>query len=243
MIAGAAPRLSPARGQCTKALIAAATFLALATPASAEVGAAVSVFSDARFRGYSLSAGRPVAALDLSYDDPSGFYGAVSASAVANDGLHPLGVQLNAGYARKTASGPTLDFGVIHSSYSRYGSGRAGSYTEVYGGATYKFLSARLAYSPHYFERGAQTLYGEADANFSPARKVHLDGHVGVLAPLSYRGEENAPVRYDWRIGSAYEAGPVSLHAILTGGGPGRDYYRGRTRSRTALVLGLSCRL
>ena len=204
----------------------------------------MSGFTDARFRGYSLSAGKPVAALDLSYDDPSGLYGALTANAVANDGVHPLGIQLNGGYARRLASGPVLDLGVVHSSYSRYGSKGSASCTEVYDGATYKFLSGRVAYSPHYFEAGAQTLYGELDANVSPARKLRLDGHVGVLVPLAYRDMgESARTQYDWRIGAAREVGPLSLHAILTGGGPGRDYYGGHWHSRTAFVLGLSCRL
>jgi uncharacterized protein (TIGR02001 family) len=218
--------------------------MGFAAPASAEVGAAVSVFSDARLRGYSLSAGQPVAALDLSYDDPGGLYGAVSASAVANDGVHPLGIQLSGGYARRLSSGPVLDAGIIHSNYSDYGSRGSSGYTEVYAGAIYKFLSARIAYSPHYFEAGRQTVYGELEANVNATRRLRLDAHVGLLVPLTYPDEgAYGGSQHDWRIGSAYELGPLSLHAILTGGGPGRDYYRGRYRDRTAVVLGVSCRL
>ena len=201
----------------------------------------MSIFSDARFRGYSLSAGHPVALLDLSYDDPSGLYAAASGSFVANDGVHPLGLQLNGGYARRVAPGLTLDVGAIHSAYSHYGSRGSASYTEVYAGATYKFLSGRVAYSPHYFGKGNRTIYAELDANVSPARKLRLNGHVGLLAPLDYREQGfRFRTQYDWRIGASREVGPLSLHVNLSGGGPDRDYYRGHWRGRTALVLGAS---
>ena len=213
-------------------------------PAAAQVGAAVSIFSDARFRGYSLSAGRPVAIADLSYDDPSGLYGAFSGSAVlgGDDAIEPLGLQLNGGYARRVTPGLTLDLGVIHSEYSRYSSAEfPNSYTEIYAGMTHRFLTARAAFSPHYFADGAKTLYGEVDANVSAGRKLHLTGHLGLLVPLS-SGEaiEDFRTQYDWRLGARREFGRTSLHVIATGGGPGRDYYRDHYRNRTAVTLGLS---
>ncbi len=186
-----------------------------------------------------MSGGHPVATIDVSYDNPSGLYAAASASALASahDGIKPLGLQLNAGYAKRV-SGVTLDFGAIHSIYSNYSShGSANSYTEIYAGAAYKFLSSRIAFSPHYFEGAARTLYGEVDANFSPARKVHLTSHAGVLVPLSY-GDRTA--QYDWRFGLSRDVGRASLHVIGSGAGPGRDYYGGVSHSRNALILGVS---
>jgi len=86
------------------------------SPAAAQVGTAVSVFSDDRFRGYTLSDSRPVGILDLSYDAQNGFYGALSGSIVAtrHDGLQPLGLQLNGGYAKRLSSGLTVDTGIVH---------------------------------------------------------------------------------------------------------------------------------
>jgi len=209
----------------------------------ADVGAAVSVFSDSRFRGYSLSGGHPVAVVDLSYDDRSGLYASVSGSLVAssNDGIKPLEVQLGGGYARRV-SGVTLDIGAVHSEYSRYGRWvSARSSTELYAGATFRFLSARLAYSPHYFEPGARTLYGEINANVSPLRKVHLAAHAGLLAPLGYRDSSGSKdLQYDWRIGVSRDVGRATFHLIGSGGGPGRDYYRDRGHSRNALIVGVS---
>ena len=84
-----------------------------AAPAQAEVGATFSFFSEARLRGISLSAGHPIAQLDLSYDDPGGFYGSLSASTVLSSeyGLRPLGLEENLGYAKKLKSGPSIDVG------------------------------------------------------------------------------------------------------------------------------------
>jgi len=219
-------------------------WMCTATPAAAEVGAAVSVFSDARFRGYSLSSGHPVAVVDLSYDDPSGLYGAVSASAVASsgDGIQPLGLQLSGGYARRLPGGVTIDVGAVHSSYTHYSSrGGSTSYTEIYAGASRGFLTSRVYLSPHYFGHGTKAAYGELDATASPLRKLRLSGHVGLLVPIDYPGANHDDrAQYDWRLGVAREVGPASLHLIATGGGPGHDYYGDRRHNRTALIFGLS---
>ena len=211
-----------------------------------EVGASVSFFSDARLRGYSLSAGHPVGTLDLAYDDTSGVYGAASASAVFGDdeAIEPLGIQLNAGYAKRLPSFFVVDVGVTHSSYSKYGSRGSTSYTEIYAGLSRKALSTRISFSPHYFESGSSTLYAEANASFSPMTKLNLFGHVGMLFPLS-DGLEERELRpqHDWSIGASRQLGPVSLHAILSGGGPDGDYYHDRYHSRTKLVFGVSCPL
>lgn len=221
--------------------------LCSAAPATAEVGAAVSVFSDARFRGYSLSSGNPVAVLDLSYDDPGGLYGSVSGSVVggSDDGIEPLGLQVGGGYARRLSSGVTIDLGVVHSTYSRHSSrGEATSYTEVYAGVSQGFLAARVYASPHYFGHGSKAFYGELEATVSPLRRIRLNGHVGMLVPIDYRvGNSDPRAQYDWRLGAAREIGRASLHVIASGGGPGRDYYGDRPRSRTAIVVGLSLAL
>lgn len=204
----------------------------------------MSIFTDSRFRGYSLSGGKPVAIVNLSYDHPGGLYAALSGSTVlgADDAIEPLGLQLNGGYARRLPSGLTIDGGVIHSEYARYSSAeKANSYTELYAGVTHKFLTARASFSPHYFEAGARTFYGEIDANLTAGRKLHLNGHLGLLVPIS-SGEaiEEFRTQYDWRLAARRELGRASLHLVATGGGPGRDYYRGRYHSRTAVTLGLS---
>lgn len=233
------------RARTAKGAIAGLLGLCSASAAHAEVGATASVFSDAQFRGYSLSGGRPAGFLDFSWDDPSGAYAAASASAVASsgDGLQPLGLQLNAGYARRLSSGTTLDAGIVNSRYSRYSSlGGGNSYTEVYGGIARGLFSSRVYFSPHYFSSDTSTLYGEIEGGIAPAAKLRLTAHAGLLVPLrSHSGSDyDYRAQYDWRLGIARELGRLSLQAAWTGGGPGRDYYRGREHRRNRLVLGLS---
>ena len=218
--------------------------LCAASSAGAEVGAAVSVFTDARFRGYSLSSGHPVGVADLSYDDQSGLYGAVSGSVVARsgDGIRPLGLQLSGGYAQRLRGGFTVDVGAVHSSYSRYSSrSDSKSYTEIYAGLSRGAVTSRIYFSPHYFGHGSRTLYGELDATISPLRRLRLNGHAGLLVPIDYRtANSDGRAQYDWRLGAAREIGRGTIHVIVSGGGPGSDYYAAHPHNKTALIFGLS---
>jgi uncharacterized protein (TIGR02001 family) len=223
-----------------------AAALSFTSPAAAQVGTSVSIFSDDRFRGYSLSGGRPIGILDLSYDSPNGLYAALSGSAVATraDGLQPLGVQLNGGYAKRLSSGLTVDVGVVHSSYTRYSS-RSGarSYTEVYAGVAGKILSSRVFLSPDYLKPGTWTVYGEVDANVPAGKKLRVTGHVGLLTPLDRRGYSGETLRpeLDWRLGLARNVGPVTLSVAWTGISRNRDLDQERPYGRQALIFGITC--
>jgi uncharacterized protein (TIGR02001 family) len=209
------------------------------SPAVAEVGATASIFSEARLRGYSLSAGHPVGQLDLSYDDPSGVYGSLSGSLVVSSeyGVKPLGLQENIGYAKRLGTGPAIDVGLINANYSRFtGYERSTGYTEVYAGLVGKVLSSHIYLSPNYFHSDRWVAYGEVDAGFRPARKLRLTAHVGALVPLE--SGYSSRVQYDWQIGATREVGQLSLHVALSGGGPGRDFYEDSLHRRRALVVG-----
>jgi uncharacterized protein (TIGR02001 family) len=118
------------------ASLAASAAVLTSTAARAEVGAVASIYSDDRFRGVSVSDGRPVGILDLSYDAANGVYAAASGSVVATgDGLKPLGLVLNGGYAERFRSGLNADVGVVYSHYSHYSGVSSGrDYTELYAG-------------------------------------------------------------------------------------------------------------
>lgn len=212
-------------------------------PAYAETGATVSVFNDLRFRGISVSERRPVAILDLAYDDQSGFYADAAATGVLRGGGDPapLSVQLSGGYAKQLKSGTTIDLGMTHTNYSRYWNGnRARTYTEVYAGIGRGAFSSRIFLSPHYFLPGRWTAYGEVNGNFGLGTNWTLNTHVGTLVPLQTPAGISYRTDFDWRIGVSRTLGPVSLHAAWSDGGPRRDQYGGRTHSRSALVLGAS---
>jgi uncharacterized protein (TIGR02001 family) len=203
------------------------------------------VLSQARFRGYSLSAGRPVGQVDLSFDDRSGFYAGVSASVVAHHGVKPLGLQENIGFVKQLPNGPAIDLGIVNSDYSRHsghiddsGHYRSLSYTEAYVGLIGKNVASHVYLSPNYFDSNVWALYGEVDASVAPAKKLKLTGHLGGLTYLS--GGSRRKTGYDWLIGASRELGPLSAQIAVTGGGPGRDFYRNDYYSRTAVVLSLS---
>lgn len=219
-----------------------AAALSAGSAARAEVGAVVSAFSDARFRGVSVSDGDPVGILDLSYDDPSGAYAAASGTLVANsEGVKPLSLQLNAGYAKEVRAGLTFDLGIVQSEYSRYSTTVHGSaYTEAYAGLTFKSLTARVHLSPHYFESGRWTLYGELNHGLALTRKLSLNSHIGMLVPLRSDGEAGARSQMDWRVGLDRQVGRFALHAAFTGAGGVRHYDPQRAHSGPALVLGAS---
>ena len=204
----------------------------------------MSVFSDDRFRGYSLSDSRPVAIIDLSYDSSSGFYGALSGSLVAtsHDGLQPLGIQLNGGYAKRVSPNLSLDFGVIHSEYSTYASGGdAQSYTEAYAGLTGKVLSGRVTVSPDYLQAGAWSAYGEIHATVPAGSRWRFSGHVGLLVPLRCRIDyERYRSEFDWRLGISRDFGPVTANVSWSGTRHREDRYPYQSRATRGLVAGLT---
>ncbi len=85
------------------------------------------------------------------------------------------------------------------------------------------------------------TLYGEVEGTIQPTRSMRLNAHIGAL---TYLGQPADYMRraseYDWRLSATRQIGDVEVHAALSGGGPGADYYAGAYRDRTALVLGAS---
>jgi len=215
--------------------------ISLAGTAQAQVAGSVSIESDYRYRGHSLSSGHPVATATLDYDDASGFFidGSIT-GVLGGDRPGLLGVQGNIGYATRLSSKLSMDVGVLRSQYTpSYAGDRAAHYTELYLGITRRSLSSRVYFSPDYFHSGISTLYGEIDGAIEPVRDWHLSAHVGGLVYLSRPAAyANRRDQHDWRIGVSRQLGAFDVHLNLSGGGPGPDYYGREPRGRTALVVG-----
>jgi uncharacterized protein (TIGR02001 family) len=212
----------------------------LATPVLAEPGASISISSDDRFRGHSLSQGRPVAALDLSYDDATGIYlgGSATGVATAHSGLQFLGLEENIGYTHQLGMGPSIDVGLVHSHYAEYFSGGyATTYDEAYIGLITRHVATHLHYSPDYFGRGYATIYADLDGVVRPAEKWRLNGHLGLLTHMN----GHRASAYDWRIGVARQLGAFDVQLAWTGSGPAPDYYANRPQSRTGLAVVIAC--
>lgn len=164
--------------------------------------------------------------VDLTYDDPSGFYLGGSLVGAASDDRNPglLGVIAQAGYARRISPDLSLDLGMSRLDFRPLrSSGRRLAYSEYYLGAGLQWLSAHIYYSPEYGYPDAPTIYGELEAHRETFARVRLSAHVGVLKPLTAprATRSTRSAQYDWRIGAARGFGPIDLSAALSGVSPG----------------------
>lgn len=211
----------------------------LALPAHAQATGSIDIESDYRLRGYSLSAGQPTAAARIGYDDDSGAYiNALAVGEWAHDRPRLLGVQGNVGYAKRLSRALTIDTGLLYAEYRpRYLGTRGRGYVEGYAGFSLNPISARVYVSPDYFNTGAATIYGEIQATVEPVRNWRLSAHAGSLtylsAPVPYHYRAT---HYDWRLSVARQFNAIELHAALSDGGPGREFYSGKDGDRAASV-------
>jgi len=207
---GASP-VSRAVGRCAAltALMALTAALVGVGPVRAQVSGSVSLVSDYRFRGMSLSDGRPAAQATLSYDHPSGAYAglflsSVRFSAEAGSGLQTLA---HAGYAARLDSGLSWDLGAA---YSYYSNPRGYAYDEVHVGVAHTDWSARLSYAPRYFVDEVSAAYAQLSLTPHSERDFVPLLHIGFLrasAP-AYYGPRS---RWDGRIGLAYNHERLTL--------------------------------
>lgn len=183
-----------------------------------------------------------MATAQIGYDDDSGIYLNLSATGeLGRDDPLFLGVQGNIGYARRLNHVLSIDGGIARSQYrSPDRASPAHNYTEVYLGLASGPFSARVYYSPDYDQADISALYAEVEATFRPAANWRVNGHLGSQIHLSTPAQYLAgrAARYDWRLGVARELGSFDLHAALSGGGPGRDYYSGSFHGKVALTAG-----
>ncbi|MBV9510385.1 MAG: hypothetical protein JO303_08910 [Caulobacteraceae bacterium] len=218
-------------------------------PARAQLAASAAIVSDDRFRGLSLSDGRPALSLDLAYDHPSGLYGGLSATATDTrcDGLRMLGYAAYVGYARRLDSRFTADVGVVERQIALYHEQRyAFDYAEAYAGLLTDHFSGHIHYSPRYFGQDAGVFYADLDGVLRLSRPWRLFAHAGVLTPVSGPGGYGARnERYDFKVGAAFAFDRLELQLSWTTALPQTGYfvqagYPGYGASRSAVVLSAS---
>lgn len=195
--------------------------LCLAVPARAQLSAGVSLESDYRFRGISLSDARPTLSMNVAYDHVSGVY--AGAAVIAEDttyaGVQALGFIENIGYATRRDGGWFWDIGINNQSMTKYAESKySPGYTEIYTGISMRNVSVHVYYSPKYFLGGASAVYFDLNGNFRPADQWRLFGHIGAWAPL--QGPSGRRERYDLRVGVAREFGRCEIRLALTGASP-----------------------
>jgi uncharacterized protein (TIGR02001 family) len=207
----------------------------------AQIAGNAALVSDYRYRGFSLSEGKPALSASVTLDHPGGAYLEVTgvAAATHHDGLQALGYQAYAGYAHRMESGVTWDVGVSHSDLTEYFQPRYRlAYSELYAGLAGRDLSAHLYYSPNYLGERAETVYASLDGARRLDETWRLFGHLGALAPVQKKvGSEVNRTQFDLSAGLAARIRDYEFRASWTRIGPSVDYPANHRQSRDALVL------
>lgn len=204
-------------------LLALAALVARSAPA--QLGASVTLETDYRLRGVSLSDGHPDAHLDLAYDHPSGAYAGASATAVELDrGERRAALLGYLGYAqRRDPLGLGFEAGVFG---AHFDASNGYDYAELYAGILGERWNARLSYSPDYFSQGTPTLYAELNGGRELTRPWRVFGHVGALYALDASGlpAGTARTRLDLRLGIAATRDAWELQLAFAAAGRGALY-------------------
>lgn len=231
-------------------------FAQSAAPAAAEAAPAsphtltanVGLFSEYRFRGIAQTGFRPALQGGIDYAHASGFYAGNWNSNVDSSAGYPDGnleMDFYGGF-KPTFGDFALDIGGIFYYYP--GSSVSGgknngdtvSNTEVYLGASWKFLSAKVFYAvdDYFSARGTDvngatgkstkgTYYGDLSANFDLGNGWGVNAHVGYT---DLKNVYNADYT-DWKLGvtkdfSGWIVGASYIGTDAKGGTNGVQPYR-----------------
>lgn len=208
----------------------------------ADVGATLSVQTDARERGVSYTGNRPGAQLGVSWDGGSGWYAGASLARFRLDADRRGGwLRAYGGRVFELRPGLDAEAGLVLHRYeglSRY------DFAEAYAGLLGEGWSVRLHHAPDYYGSGQRTLYGEANLRWPATAPLAAVGHVGVLRSqgasrwVNQPYNVNGPTRIDLRVGASWQLG-ASFELQLawvsaSRGGP--VMWAGATRRSTALL-------
>lgn len=161
--------------------------LGLSAPAQAQLSGSLTVASDVRLRGFSLTERRPAISLSGAYDDRSGLY--AGGSLIAHDpegrSARLLGHTEYLGYAVRAESGLSWDVGVANVDLTLYRDQKYPlRYGQLYLGVARDSLSARLSLSPNFPRKGVSTAYLDLNGVVRPAEDWRIAGHLGVMRRL-----------------------------------------------------------
>ena len=220
------------------AFLAALTSCASATHA-ADLSGEFGGVSDYRYRGLTLSDGRPALQGTLTLEHKSGVYGSLWASSISSPG-NGLGAEfaVTAGYAADLVDGFALD---VSGSYFLYPGDSASNYVEVTALAslTRGDASAGLGISLVPEQAGTRDELGGH-------RNSYVFGEAEVAVPRTsatvklsagyengYFDEADRGGKLDWSAGVVLDADPAKVGLAYAG-------YRTRDRSGGGLIASLS---
>jgi len=218
--------------------------LLIPVPALSQPSVSLGVETDRRYRGRSISDGRPVVTIAASQDVTNGVYAGVSGSATltGKDRAGFLAAQYFLGIAKNLNNEISVDVGISGYHYTRRSSlNRDADYFEAYAGLTRGRVSGYLRYSSDHLGTGTPVFYLDVNANAEVAPNWTVVGHVGVLAqsvggPPRIGGRR---VRYDTRIAITRTFDRLEVSSAVTFAGPDDDFFAGPWTCRSAFILSI----
>jgi len=206
-------------------LLGLSTLLLVRGVAAADVSGHVALLSDNRYRGESLTDGRPALQAAVNFDHSTGlFLGALASTDRIEPAVSGLSAQLYAGYARSFSERTSWDIGIVTYLFPNalHTLGERGNgYSEAFVGASYDTVNARLYYSDDYsFGAGGKAVYLEVNASRPLNERVALIGHLGYLdrrqtgQPLA-GGQDRSQL--DFKAGIAIDVSGVILELSVVG--------------------------
>jgi uncharacterized protein (TIGR02001 family) len=213
--------------------------------AFAQMSGHVSLLSDYRFRGESLTDGRPAAQAGLAYDHESGLF---LGTLISNVHIEPtatgLSGQVYGGYARPLGERKSWEVGAVTYLFPHPSAPPDYDYSEVFVGASVNRLSARVYYSRDYFQSGVHAIYSEVSAEQPLSEQVALLGNIGYLRTGSPRRSvsvERGGSQLDFMAGIGWNVASFTFEFGLTGTGSRRDTCpAGTGHCNTAAVVSIS---
>lgn len=175
---------------------------------AADISGNVTVVSDYRFRGISLSNGQPAVQAELAFEDDSGFYaGAWTSTIKEQGGMLAAELQLYAGHEIAVADGLTID---LSANYYAYPGDRDSNYVEGTGivrlergnasaGLGYSFVPKQAGTRDETGSHRNSYVFAEA-AYDVPGTAVSLNASVGHES--GYFDETGDGGKWDWAAGA-----------------------------------------
>jgi uncharacterized protein (TIGR02001 family) len=216
--------------------------LLFAVDVCAQVSGSVTLVSDYRYRGVSLSDEQPAAQASVAYDHSSGWYAGAFGSTVdlTDQSRRNLQVLTYVGYARRVRPGLSWEAGASY--YAFTGDGGY-DYPEIYWGLASDHVNGRIYYAGNYFGHGAGALYGELNAARPLKYGLHLLGHIGVL----HLDSRSAPsygsgcCHFDVRAGISGDLDQLNLRLTwVATDAVNAAYPVSESRSRSAVTVSVS---
>ena len=176
-------------------IVAACGLLLVATAARAQANASVTVVSDDRYRGVSLSDDAPAVQIGAGFDADNGLYVGGFAS---NARLYDQDMVRWVGYAGRAGRFGNHVSWDVGAQYTGFTDAPEDGWPEVYAGLAGERIGVRVAYAWRYFGGDDAAVYTSLDAQQPLSRDVRLLAHAGWLHPVR---DDNASPAYDLRLG------------------------------------------